>query len=63
MTVALDEGKLINRIDRTRRIGLLVADAVDSIEQGIDRAAEAIDDGRAARTLQALTRLSGSSRP
>jgi len=37
---------------------LLVADAVESIEQGIDRAAETIDDGRAAHTLQALTRLS-----
>ncbi|MEE8460212.1 MAG: hypothetical protein V3S08_10065, partial [Phycisphaerales bacterium] len=38
---------------------LLVADAVESIEQGIDRAAETVDDGRAERTLQKLIRLSG----
>ena len=39
---------------------LIVADAVESIEQGMDLAAETIDDGRAARTLQKLIRLSGS---
>ncbi len=39
---------------------LIVADAVESIEQGMDLAAQTIDDGRAAGTLQKLIRLSGS---
>ncbi len=38
---------------------LIVADAVESIEQGMDLAAQTIDDGRAMRTLQKLIRLSG----
>ncbi len=39
---------------------LLVADEVDSIEDGLQRAAEAIDDGRAQKTLSKLIALSSA---
>ena len=41
-------------------VTLLVADAVGSIEEGFRSAAEAVDDGRAAKTLAKLVELSGS---
>ena len=47
-----------NRLVPEGTTTLLVADAVDSIEQGIARAAEAIDDGRARETLDKLIRTS-----
>jgi len=40
--------------------GVLAGDAVGSIEEGIAKAAEAIDAGRAAKTLEALVRASNS---
>ena len=42
---------------------LVVADVVDSLADGVERAAAAVDDGRAARTLGALVAASRALRP
>ncbi len=43
-------------------VTLLVADEVKSIEEGFERAAQTIDDGRAGKTLAKLVELSGGGK-